>query len=69
MTDGRTDRQTDRRINSPPQGSEGGAKSVLLHTPSMRETHTKFGWISSIGLGGDSVTVGRTDRGDYNIMV
>ena len=37
----------------------------------MSNTHTKFGWISSNGLGGDSVTDGRTDRrtdgGDCNI--
>ena len=30
----------------------------------MSNTHTKFGWISSNGLGGDS---GRMDVGDCNI--
>ena len=28
----------------------------------MSNSHTKFGWISSNGLGGDSITDGRTDR-------
>ena len=37
----------------------------------MSNPHTKFGWILSNGLGGDSVTDGgtdrRTDEGDCNI--
>ena len=41
----------------------------------MSNLHTKFGWISSNGLGGDSVTAGptdgqtdwRTDGGNCNI--
>ena len=41
----------------------------------MSNSHTKFGWISSDGLGGDRVTdrrkdgqtEGRTDGGDCNI--
>ena len=66
MTDGRTD----RRINSPPPGLRGRCKKcAIAHPIYARNSHTKFGWILSIGLGGDSVTVGRTDRGDYNIMV
>ena len=28
----------------------------------MSNSHTKFGWISSNGLGGDSITDGHTDR-------
>ena len=31
----------------------------------MSNSHTKFGWISSNGLG-DSITDGQTDGGDYN---
>ena len=44
----------------------GGAKKYvpLIH---VSNTHTEYGWISSNGLGGDSVTEGRTDRGDCNI--
>ena len=33
----------------------------------VRNSHTKFGWISSNGLGGDSVTDRPTDGGDNNI--
>ena len=33
----------------------------------VSNSHTKFGWISSNGLGGDSITDRRTDGGDYNI--
>ena len=37
----------------------------------VSNSHTKFGWISSNGLGGDSVTDGwrdgQTDGGDCNI--
>ena len=33
----------------------------------MSNPHTKFDWISSNGLGEDSVTDGRTDGGDCNI--
>ena len=32
-----------------------------LVPPHSCDSHTKFGWISSNGLGGDSVTDGRTD--------
>ena len=53
---------------APPQGHRGrGQKQCavarLIH---VSNSHTKFGWISSNGLGGDSVTDGqmdgRTDR-------
>ena len=33
----------------------------------MSNSQTKFGWISSNGLG-DSTTDGLTDGGDYNIL-
>ena len=37
----------------------------------VSNSHTKYGWISSNGLGGDSITDRRTDRqtyrGNYNI--
>ena len=33
----------------------------VAHPIHVSNSHTKFGWISSNGLGGDSVTDGRTD--------
>ena len=33
----------------------------------VSNSHIKFGWISLNGLGGDSITDGRTDVGDYYI--
>ena len=33
----------------------------------MSNSHTKFGWILSNGLGGDSVMDGQMDGGDINI--
>ena len=33
----------------------------------LSNSHTKFGWITSNGLGGDSVTDGQTDESDCNI--
>ena len=33
----------------------------------MSNSHTKFGGISTNGLGGDSVTDGQTNGGDCNI--
>ena len=33
----------------------------------MSNSHNKFGWISSNGSEGDSITDRRTDGGDYNI--
>ena len=45
----------------------GAKKKCVVACPIVSNSHTKFGWISSIGLGGDSVTDGQTDRGDCNI--
>ena len=33
----------------------------------MSNLHTKFGWISLQGLGGNSIKDRQVDRGDYNI--
>ena len=48
-----------------PQGA-GPKKCAVAHPFHVSNSHTKFGWISSNGLGGDSVTDrrtgGRTDR-------
>ena len=58
---------------APPQGPRGRGqkKCAVAHPIHVSNSHTKFGWISSNGLGGDSVTDGRTDRrtdgGDCNI--
>ena len=53
----------------PPQGPKGRGqkKCAVAHPIHVSNSHTKFGWISSNGLGGDSVTDGRTDGGDCNI--
>ena len=50
----------------------GAKKNFAVARPiHVSNSHTKFGWISSNSLGGDSITDrrtdGRTDRGDYNI--
>ena len=49
---------------APPQGPRGRGqkKCTVAHPIHVSNSHTKFGWISSNGLGGDSVTDGRTDR-------
>ena len=54
---------------APPQGPRGRGqnKSAVARPIHVSNTHTKFGWISSNGLGGDSVTDRRTDGGDCNI--
>ena len=53
-----------------PRAPGGGAKKcVIAHPIHVSNLHIKFGWILSIGLGGDNVSIGRTDGGDYNIMV
>ena len=58
---------------APPQGPRGRGqkKSAVAYHIHVSNSHTKFGWISSNGLGGDSVTDGRTDGrtdgGDCNI--
>ena len=47
---------------APPQGPGGGAKKCAAVRPiHVSNSHTKFGWISSNGLGGDSVMDGQTD--------
>ena len=52
---------------APPQGPRGrGQKCVVAHPIHLSNSHTKFGWISSNGLGGDNVADGQTDRGDCN---
>ena len=40
-------------------GGGGQKKSAFAHPIHESNSHTKFGWISSNGLGGDSVTDGR----------
>ena len=47
----------------PPKGPGGGARTNCVVACPIYESnsHTKFGWISSNGLGGDSVTVGRME--------
>ena len=62
---------------TPPQGPRGGAKKTfdVARPIHVSNSHTKFGLISSNGLGGDSImdrrmdrrTDGQTDGGDYNI--
>ena len=62
---------------APPQGPRGrGQKKYAIARPiHVSNPHTKFGWISPNGLGGDSVTDrrtdgrtdGQTDGGDCNI--
>ena len=49
---------------APPQGPRGRGqkKCAVAHPIHVSNSHTKFGWISSNGLGGDSVTDGRTNR-------
>ena len=48
---------------TPPQGPRGrGQKKFDVARPiHVSNSHTKFGWISSNGLGGDSITDRRTD--------
>ena len=58
---------------TPPQSRRGrGQKKNYVARPiHVSNSHTKFGLISSNGLGGDSITDGRTDGptdgGDNNI--
>ena len=49
---------------APPQGLRGrGQKKCAIARPiHVSNTHTKFGWSSSNGLGGDSVTDRRTNQ-------
>ena len=46
---------------APPKSPGGGGKCALARPIHVSNSHTKFGWISSNGLGGDSVTDGRTE--------
>ena len=56
-----------------PRAPGGGAINFfyVAHPIHVSNSHTKFGWISSNGLGGDSITDGRMNRrmdgGDNNI--
>ena len=47
-----------------PRAPGGGAKKkcAVAHPIHVSNSHIEFGWISSNGLGGDSVTDGRMDR-------
>ena len=60
---------------APPQGPRlrGQKNCAVAHPIHVSNSHTKFGWISSNGLGRDSVTDGRTDGwtdgGDCNIPI
>ena len=58
---------------APPQSPRGRDQKCAVARPiHVRNPHTQFSWISSSGLGGDSVTDGRTDgrtdRGDCNVL-
>ena len=48
---------------APPQGA-GQKECAVAHPIHVSNLHTKFGWISSNGLGGDSVIDGQMDGGD-----
>ena len=52
-----------------PRAPGGGAKKKfdVARPIHVSNSHTKFGWISSNGLGVDSITDRQTDGGDYNI--
>ena len=52
----------------PSPGPKGvGPKNANARVIHLSNSHTKFGCISLNGLGGDSITDGRTDGGNYNI--
>ena len=46
---------------APAQGPRGGAKNTVVRPIHVSNSHTKFDWIASNGLRGESVTDGRTD--------
>ena len=46
---------------APPQGPWGRGQKKNARPIHVSNSHTKFGWISSNGLGGDSVTDGQTE--------
>ena len=50
-------------ILAPPQGPRGRDKENcgVAHLIHVSDSHIKFGWISSNGLGGDSVMDGRME--------
>ena len=54
---------------TPPQGPRGrGQEKFDVARPMhVSHSHTLFGWISSNGLGEDSITDRQRDGGDYNI--
>ena len=56
-------------ILAPPQGPRrrGQKKCAVACSIHVSSSHTKFGWISSNGLGKDSIMDGQTDGGDCNI--
>ena len=45
----------------PSPGGWAKKKCAIAHLIHVGNSHTKFGWILSNGLGGDSVTDGRTE--------
>ena len=46
----------------PPRGHKGaGPKNAVAHSIYVSNSHTKFGWIASNGLGGDRIWGRRTD--------
>ena len=63
MTDGQ------KNLLASPKGPRGQGKFfvfALAHPIYVSNSHTKFRWNSSNGLGGNSLTVGQTDGGDCN---
>ena len=55
---------------APPQGPRGRDKKCAVARPiHVSNPQSKFGWISSNGLGGDSVTDGRTDGRTEAIVI
>ena len=56
---------------TPPQGGGGRNHFAVARPIFVSDSHTKFVWISSSGLGGNSITDGRThgqmDRSDITI--
>ena len=52
---------TDGQTNLGLQGGLGKNVFAVAHRIHVSNSHTKFSWIWSNGLGGDSVTVRRTE--------
>ena len=60
--DSETDGRTDKPFGPSPEPEAGRRKkNVVTHPIHMSNSRSKFCWISSYGLGGDSVTVGRAE--------